>query len=161
MDQNDLIPADVSTDVKPATAAKTGNVEEEKQSNLIKRFFFNMFRGFSEWHSSTPFEQRIRFYFSYLVVIGVGLVTFMTFTIANIMIIAKGIWEDIAREHFAAIIGLPSAAAAALFLVLVLSTTSGDIEFEGLSFKFRGAAGPLAFWIACFLAITLAIKLVW
>lgn len=116
---------------------------------------------FLQWLYSIPVEQRIKFYFSYAVVLGVGILAFIMFSITNIMIVFTGIWTEIAREHFAAIIGLPSAAAAALFLVLVLSTTAGRIEFEGLGFKFRGAAGPLVFWIGCFLAITAAIKILW
>lgn len=68
---------------------------------------------------------------------------------------------DIVRAHFAATVGLPGAALVALCLVLFLEHTSGNIEFEGLGFKFKGASGPILLWMICFLAITVAIKLLW
>jgi hypothetical protein len=68
---------------------------------------------------------------------------------------------EIGMTHFAATIGLPSAALAALCIVVVLEGTAGPIQLEGLGFKFKGAAGPIVFWIFCFLAITSAIHLLW
>lgn len=68
---------------------------------------------------------------------------------------------QVALEHFPATIGLPSAAIAALFIVVFLESSSGPIQFEGLGFKFRGASGPIVLWVFCFLAIAGAIKLVW
>jgi len=68
---------------------------------------------------------------------------------------------EIAREHFAATIGLPAAALVSLCIVLLLEHSAGAIEFEGLSFKFRGASGPIVLWILCFLSIAGAIKLLW
>lgn len=67
----------------------------------------------------------------------------------------------LALEHFAATIGLPSAALAALCLVVFLERTSGPIEFEGLGFKFRGASGPIVMWVFAFLAMTAAIRVLW
>lgn len=67
---------------------------------------------------------------------------------------------EIALNHFAATVGLPSAALAALCVVFLESTT-GRIEFEGLGFKFKGASGPIVLWVVCFLAIAAAIKLLW
>lgn len=66
-----------------------------------------------------------------------------------------------ALEQIPATIGLPSAALAALCLVMVLENTSGPIEFEGLGFKFKGASGPIILWCVVFLCMTGAIKLVW
>jgi hypothetical protein len=63
--------------------------------------------------------------------------------------------------HFAATIMLPSAALAALCIVIILEGTAGPIQIEGLGFKFKGAAGPIVFWIFCFLAITYAVHLLW
>lgn len=70
-------------------------------------------------------------------------------------------WLSIAQKQFAAVIGLPMAALAALFVVLVLGLTSGLVEVEFWSFKFKGAAAPIVFWVMCFLAIAGAIKLLW
>lgn len=67
----------------------------------------------------------------------------------------------IALEHFAATVGLPSAAIASLCLVVFLESSSGPIEFEGLGFKFKGASGPVVLWAVCFLVMTAAIKTLW
>lgn len=64
-------------------------------------------------------------------------------------------------QHFAAAIGLPFAALAALGLVTLFETRSGPIEFEALGLKFKGASGPIIFWVLSFLAIAVAIKLLW
>jgi hypothetical protein len=71
------------------------------------------------------------------------------------------IWLPIAQKHFAAVVGLPMAAIASLFIVLVLEYVSGKIEFEILGLKFKGAAGQIIFWILCFLSIVSSIKLLW
>lgn len=73
----------------------------------------------------------------------------------------RQIWLPIAEKHFAAVVGLPMAAVASLFLVLVLEYVSGKIEFEILGLKFKGAAGQIVFWVFCFLSIVLSIKLLW
>lgn len=66
-----------------------------------------------------------------------------------------------ATQHFPAIIGLPSAAIASFFLVLILRQTFGTIEFKGLGFEFKGASGEIVLWIFSFLSIAGAIKLLW
>lgn len=68
---------------------------------------------------------------------------------------------SIMLKQFVAVVGLPSAALASLFLVMFLEQTSGPIEFEGLGFKFKGASGPVVLWVFCFLAIVASIKLLW
>jgi hypothetical protein len=70
-------------------------------------------------------------------------------------------WPHMIEEHFAVVMGLPAAAAGAFILVTLLRQTSGPIEFEGLGFKFRGAAGPIVMWLLCFLGMAGAIKLLW
>jgi hypothetical protein len=106
-------------------------------------------------------EERIQstaFWFAVAVAVGGGIVFLYT-----IYIVAVGFryWEELLRDHFAAIIGLPAAAALAFALVVFLRQTDGPIEFEGLGFKFKGAAGQVAMWIACFLAVSAAIKFCW
>lgn len=64
-------------------------------------------------------------------------------------------------EHPAAAIGLPLGALVATCLVLLLESPESPIEFEGLGFKFRGASGPIILWVFSFLAITLAIRVLW
>lgn len=81
----------------------------------------------------------------------------------TIYVVAIGFrfWEEVLRLHFAAIIGLPGAAAVAFVLVVFLRQTDGPVEFEGLGFKFKGAAGQVVMWVVCFLAIATAIKMCW
>ena len=73
------------------------------------------------------------------------------------------LWTDymVAQKHFPAVIGLPMAAVGAFIIVAVLQQSSGAIQFEALGLKFRGAAGQVMMWVICFLAIVLALRLVW
>ena len=68
---------------------------------------------------------------------------------------------SIVTKHFAVAIGLPMAALVAAFIVIGLQFTEGPITFKGLGFEFEGAAGQVILWVICFLAISLAIKLLW
>jgi hypothetical protein len=68
---------------------------------------------------------------------------------------------QLAREHFAATVGLPFAALAALCLVILLEITAGSVEIKGFGFEFKGAGGPIVMWIFSFLAIAAAIKMLW
>jgi hypothetical protein len=63
--------------------------------------------------------------------------------------------------HFAATIGLPSAALVAMCVVVLLERTSGTIAFEAVGFKLRDASGPVVMWVFVFLAITAAIRTLW
>ena len=65
------------------------------------------------------------------------------------------------EKHYAATIAVPLSAISALCVVLVLKATTGPIEFEALGFKFRGASGPLVFWLICFLPMIWAVWLLW
>lgn len=69
--------------------------------------------------------------------------------------------QELVKSHFAAIVGLPVSAVFSIFLVVVLQQASGPIKFKGLGFEFEGTSGQVILWIACFLAITAAIKLLW
>jgi hypothetical protein len=70
-------------------------------------------------------------------------------------------WEAVFRAHFSTVVGLPFAATFAFVIVQFLSQTKGPVEFEGLSFKFKGAAGQVVMWVLCFLAMVLGIKVLW
>ena len=65
------------------------------------------------------------------------------------------------RDHLRAVVGIPMAGAAALSLVIILEVTWGNIEFEALGFKFRGASGPIVLWVFSFLAFVLALRVLW
>jgi hypothetical protein len=70
-------------------------------------------------------------------------------------------WPEILRYHYAAIIGLPSAAIFSFILVVLLRQIDGPIIIEGFGFKFQGAAGQIVMWILCFLAMAAGIKICW
>jgi hypothetical protein len=111
--------------------------------------------------SATSHERQRRaaaLFFAIAVVISAAAVFAYT-----IMVVAVQFryWEILLRDHFAAIIGLPGAAAVAFAIVVFLRQTDGPIEFEGVGFKFKGAAGQVVMWVLCFLAIAAAIKLCW
>ncbi len=67
----------------------------------------------------------------------------------------------IVETHFAAMILVPMAALIALSIVLLLRWTTGPLAFKAGSFEASGAAGPLLFWVLCFLAIVAVIRLLW
>jgi hypothetical protein len=86
-------------------------------------------------------------------------VTFFAFTLYGMI---KEEWvEQMAKEHFAATIGLPCAALASLLLVSILEMSAGQIEFRIGALEFRGAAGPIVMWVFSFSAIAFAIHLLW
>jgi len=76
-------------------------------------------------------------------------------------------WSDrswmlpIIKQHFAATVGGPCSAFAALLIVLLLRYTAGPIEMKGLGFEFKGAAGPVILWLFCFLAMVSGIRMLW
>lgn len=65
------------------------------------------------------------------------------------------------QQHPAATIGVAMSAITAFCLVALLEIARGAIEFEVLSFKFKGASGPVVLWVLCFLAMVFAVWLLW
>ena len=106
-------------------------------------------------------EHKLRKILSWAAVIGV--ITYGVLLFALFLVRGAGAeqMDDLVLTHYPTVVGLPSAAAAALFVVLVLKAAAGPIEFEALGFKFKGASGPVVLWVMCFLAIVLAIRVVW
>jgi hypothetical protein len=70
-------------------------------------------------------------------------------------------FTELARQHYPAVIGLPFAAVGALGVVILVEMTNGELEFNALGLALKGTAGQAVLWLACFLGITLAIKLLW
>jgi hypothetical protein len=100
------------------------------------------------------------------------LIWVQTVVLGVVMVVLAAVWLylfieklDVVRgefkTHFAGVVGLPALGMGALVLVLTLRHTEGPIKFEGLGFKFEGAAAPLVFWIMAFLAMCLGAKLLW
>jgi len=106
---------------------------------------------------ATRNELRVRQFGQWLTLLGgVGLVL-----AGGLAVFIKVELFDIVVAHFPAVCGLPGAALVALYVVSFLEKTSGQIEFEGFGFKFRGASGPIVLWVLCFLSIVGAIKALW
>jgi len=69
---------------------------------------------------------------------------------------------DIVYAHYACIVVVPFAGYAALALVWLLESLSGEpIEFKAIGFEFKGPAAPIIMWVLCFLAIVAAIAATW
>jgi hypothetical protein len=99
---------------------------------------------------------------AYIALVCLALLVFLL--IAGIVSMTRShdaVFYSILVKHFPATIGLPISALAALVLVFVLEYAKGPIEFQGFGFKFKGAAAPIAFWMACFLVINLSIYSLW
>ena len=109
-------------------------------------------------------EQRFRELFSYIsiviIIIGVtsfvGLLVYMTFSYDYTIYIL-----NVIVRNYAAVIGIPCSALAALAVVLILRSAQGPLEFKGMGWEFRGAAAPVLMWILCFIAIIGAVRLLW
>ena len=106
-------------------------------------------------------EERLRRYLSWAAVVAVICYAILLFLVFLINGSREPRTTDLVLKHYAAVVGLPSAAAAALFIVLILKAAAGPIEFEAIGFKFRGASGPVVLWVLCFLSIVAGIKTVW
>ena len=92
-----------------------------------------------------------------LVIVGIGFLV----AIASFAALKTGELSKIMLAHFPAIVGLPFAALLALVIVLFLESRSGNLEFEAIGLKFRGASGPIVLWVLAFLAIVLAVRSLW
>jgi hypothetical protein len=53
-------------------------------------------------------------------------------------------WKGV-FQHFAAVVGLPCAAAASFIVIALFRTTEGKIKFDAFGFKFEGASGPVSY----------------
>jgi hypothetical protein len=74
----------------------------------------------------------------------------------------KGGWiNELLQEHYVFFVGLPFSGFLAYFIVGTLESVRGEIEFEAMGIKFKGASGPIIMWVFVFLAIVISIRLVW
>lgn len=69
--------------------------------------------------------------------------------------------RSVMENHFLAMTGLPMAAISATVLVALFRIAAGEMEFEAIGFKFRGAAAPAIIWIFAFLAFVGSMRLLW
>lgn len=75
--------------------------------------------------------------------------------------ISDGAWYAIAKEHFAATIGLPFAGFASFILVRAFESNNNKISFTALGVKLEGKACSVILWVIVFLSIVVAVKLLW
>jgi hypothetical protein len=73
----------------------------------------------------------------------------------------QSLFKDLVRDHVRAIVGIPLASASAFCILLFFEARSGNVQFTGLGFTFKGGAGPAVIWVFAFLAFTGAIRLLW
>jgi hypothetical protein len=107
-------------------------------------------------------EDLLRFTMSWIAVVLVTCIAVIFFWIIVRRGLQERAWLETTKHNFAAIVGLPAIAVAALFLVLVLRMADGPIEVTiGNSLAFKGAAAPIVFWVVCFLAMASALKMLW
>lgn len=111
----------------------------------------------------SPFTNRQETALTWLILILI--VATLTALIATWLVLIvnslDAVRTELLPQHFIAIVALPAAGAASFILIFIFRQTSGPVEIEGFSIKFKGAAGPLILWIMCFLAMAGAIKMVW
>ena len=70
--------------------------------------------------------------------------------------------EKIIQDHFAAVVGLPGAAALAFLIVITFEARFDAIEMEFFGIvKFKGASGPIVLWVLCVLTMACCIRMLW
>ena len=98
--------------------------------------------------------------------INIGIAIIAMLAVAGLVAIVWGerydpVLVELVVTNFAAIIGLPFAFLASFVVVALFRQSEGEIEFEAVGIKLKGAAGQIVLWVICFLAITGAIALLW
>jgi len=118
-----------------------------------------------QWTES-KFGSKVRMIVSPFILIGVGLlgIYFCCFLVYH-SLRGAGVGESwllkVIDGHFAATIAVPLSGVSAVCVVLTLRATAGPIELEAWGVKFRGASGPLVFWLLVFAAFILGVKFLW
>jgi len=70
--------------------------------------------------------------------------------------------EQMVRDHFRALYGIPMMSICSLLLVSFLRASAGPIEFElPFNIKFKGASGQIVLWVLCYLAMTASLIALW
>src|SRR5437879_4967634 len=100
---------------------------------------------------SSPSVNRLRIVGRWLVLLAAGVYGAAFFGFCVYGMVYEQWVEQLAKEHFAAMVGLPSAALAALLLVTLLEMNAGRVELKAPGFELKGAGGPILMWVICFL----------
>lgn len=110
-----------------------------------------------------PVQDRSRItFFRWVMFIGplifMGPIIFVAYIISTD---ASSDYYDFVTRNYLVFFGVPLAALFSFYLVVTLEITRGDIDIQFATLKFKGASGPLIFWVITFLALTGAMKLFW
>ena len=108
----------------------------------------------------SDWEEVLKKYMSWIGMLGAVVFAIMFF-FGVIEYFYNGLWDQISGTNFASLVALPGAAFTAFFVVLVLRTVAGPIEFSVFQLDFKGASGPTVMWVLCFLTITVALRMTW
>lgn len=65
------------------------------------------------------------------------------------------------ESHACAFIGIPWAGGAAAVVVMLFRFLPGELTFKALGLELKGAAAPAVLWVVCFVALVLALKVLW
>ena len=97
-----------------------------------------------------------------LLVAGIFVLGTLAFVLIIYMARKQPDFYAISVRHFLVVVGLPLAALASIFVVLLFRVVAGgQISVSLLGLKFEGASGPVIMWVICFLAIVLAFNTLW
>ena len=91
----------------------------------------------------------------------VGLLLPIAFTAIWCISAPKHFFTEFVFQNYVTFFILPYGAFFAYYLVLTLEHSRGPIEIEFMGLKFKGAAGPIIFWLLIFLALVLALNVLW
>lgn len=91
----------------------------------------------------------------------IGLVSPLVYVAQLLVTGASQSYSAFVFRNYLIFFGMPYAAIFAYFLVSTLEKTRGPIEVELATFKFKGAGGPLLFWILVFLTIISGFQMLW
>ena len=112
--------------------------------------------------NSEGLSQRTRNLITWI--FAVGAVVLMTSVFGSMIVFYKNhpdILEEVARNHFRGMMGLPMAVMTALAIVTFLRVTSGNLEFKAFGFEFKGASGPVVLWVLTVLACVAGTIALW
>jgi hypothetical protein len=85
-------------------------------------------------------------------------VTLLAFWIAAFVLTMD---KELFKQHYVGVVGMPSICLGAFMLVMIFRRTSGPIQLEMFSIKFKGAAGPIIMWALAVLTMATAVKMNW
>ena len=113
--------------------------------------------------AENPNTKSIERFYTVLRIIGVLILVLF---IAGLLVLLFTGWNSpdvrsLVMDHFRTIVALPAAGIFALLIVSIFQVTSGNIEFEALGLKLKGAAGPILMWIIAYIVIVASVHLLW